>query len=80
MLNRLLEDLDGLLDGMRTWLDNTNPNIWYYLYIQEASNSHTYARKADDVHEKWVQLVPDRPWALLQHPNSRPEDIFQTTP
>jgi len=78
MLNRLPEGLDDLLDGMRTWPDNANPNAWYYLYIQEASNSHTYMRKADGIHEKWVELVADRPWALLQLPTSRPGDIFTT--
>jgi len=76
MLNRLPEGLDDLLEGMRTWPDNANPNAWYYLYVQEASNSHTYVRKADGIHESWVQLVPERPWALLQRPDSRPEDIL----
>jgi len=79
MLNRLPEGPDDLLEGMRTWPDNTNPNAWYYLYIQETSNSHRYVRKADGIHEKWVELVPDRPWELLQRPDSRPEDIFRTT-
>jgi len=80
MLNRLPEGPDDLLDGMRTWPDNANPSAWYYLYIQEASNSHTYMQKADGIHERWVQLVSDRPWALLQHPDSEPGDIFQTAP
>jgi len=76
MLNRLPEDSGDLLDGMRTWPDNANPDEWYYLYIQEASNSHIYARKADGIHESWVQLVTERPWALLERPDARPEDIF----
>jgi len=76
MLDRLPEGLEDLLDGMHIWPDNANPDAWYFLYIQEASNSHTYVRKADGVHEKWVQLVPNRPWALLQRPDARPEDIF----
>jgi len=82
MINRVFERLpegpDDLLPGMLTWSDNVNPNVWYYLYLQEASNSHRYVRKADDVHETWVELVPERPWVLLQRPESRPEDIFRT--
>ncbi len=39
VLNRLPEDEDDLLDGMNVWPDN-KPGDWYYLAVQEATNSH----------------------------------------
>jgi len=77
MLNRLPENLGDLLPGMHIWPDNANLEEWYYLYLQEAANSHYYVRMSDGIHEKWLQLIhPERPWALLELPESKPEDIF----
>jgi len=75
MLNRLPETADDLLPGMIIWPDNTDITTWYYLYVQEASNSHTYVRKVDGMHEKWVELIPNRQWELLERPWSQPGDI-----
>ena len=47
-----------LLDGMIVWPDNMDPSKWYYLAVQEASNSHTYVRKTDGT-EYWVALTND---------------------
>ncbi|MCL2401979.1 MAG: hypothetical protein FWC90_04980, partial [Oscillospiraceae bacterium] len=78
VLHRLPEESSDLLPDMLTWPDNANPNAWYYLYIQEATNSHYYQMKADGIHETWVELLrPERPWILLERPHSRPEDIFR---
>jgi len=75
---RLPEYPEDLLEGMRIWPDNANPNTWYYLHIQEATNSHTYMMKADGIHETWVELIsPERLWALLERPTSTPWDILQ---
>ena len=80
MLNRLPLSPDDLLDGMLTWPDNANPEAWYYLYIQEATNSHSYRRHANGINETWVALLlPERPWALLELPHSVPQDIFRTS-
>ncbi|MCL2401894.1 MAG: S-layer homology domain-containing protein, partial [Oscillospiraceae bacterium] len=77
-LNRLPEGTQDLLSDMRAWPDNANQNTWYYLYIQEATNSHYYVMKADGIHEMWVQIVlPERPWHLLERPDSRPQNIFR---
>ena len=60
MINRVLGRLPGaerdLLPGMRVWPDNADPGAWYYLIVQEASNSHTFERKSDGVHETWTRL------------------------
>lgn len=57
MLNRLPEDEADLLKGMKTWSDN-KPGTWYYLTVQEATNSHAFTRR-DGVHEQWTALTDD---------------------
>lgn len=48
-----------LLDGMTTWPDNLDEAKWYYLDIQEATNSHEYTwRTVDgDRVEAWTALT-----------------------
>ncbi|MCL2527623.1 MAG: S-layer homology domain-containing protein [Defluviitaleaceae bacterium] len=76
-LTRLPCRINYLLPNMRTWPDNTNPHAWYYMYIQEATNSHYYMVNGDGLRETWVQIItPERPWHLLERPYSRPWDIF----
>ena len=64
VLNRLPEDEDDLLDGMNVWPDN-KPGDWYYLAVQEATNSHDFTRKGD-VHEHWTKLTADPDWSRYQ--------------
>lgn len=64
VLNRLPEDEDDLLDGMNVWPDN-QPSAWYYLAVQEATNSHDFTRKGD-VHERWTKLNADPDWTQYQ--------------
>lgn len=58
MVNRALgrtpKSEDDLLSGMKTWRDNANVNAWYYLDVQEATNSHTYTKSG--THETWKKL------------------------
>jgi len=75
ILQRLPQSLDSLLPGMITWPDNMNPNAWYYLYLQEATNSHAHTDTSDG-YEIWTELIPPRNWAVLERPDSRPEDIL----
>jgi len=81
LINRTLGRLPGgpndLLPDMITWVDNANPNAWYFLYIQEATNSHYFVMKDDGIHEAWTGLFEPRNWTLLEQPHSRPEDLFQ---
>ena len=65
VLGRLPETADDLLDGMITWPDNP-PDAWYYLAVQEATNSHDYGRKADTVHETWTGLQPVEDWTRYE--------------
>ena len=65
VLNRIPEENSDLLAGMNTWPD-CNPGDWFYLAVQEATNSHDYERKADTVHETWTGLQPAGNWAQYQ--------------
>jgi len=79
LVNRILQRLPkttaDLLPGMIVWQDNANQTAWYYLYIQEASNSTEYEMQADGIHKTWTALIDPRAWELLERPTSRPEDI-----
>ncbi|MGI6013763.1 MAG: S-layer homology domain-containing protein [Oscillospiraceae bacterium] len=69
MINRVLDrnpdHPDDLLEGMVTFTDNMNPEAWYYLDVQEATNSH-YFRRNDDGTETWTVLRENRDWAELE--------------
>lgn len=56
MLGRLPQSKSDLLDSMTTFRDNLDTNAWYYLYVQEATNGHSFTTKADGIHEKWEAL------------------------
>lgn len=61
VLQRLPESEDDLLHDMRVWPDN-QPEDWFYLAVQEATNSHDFDRKADGVHEHWTEMTADPDW------------------
>ncbi len=65
-LNRLPEDTSDLLEGMEVFVDNSDASAWYYLNIQEATNSHDFVIKADNVHEKWTSLKENPNWTELE--------------
>ncbi len=65
-LNRQPETKDDLLEGMTKWPDNSNEDKWYYLAIQEATNSHEYEMKADGVHESWTRLTETPDWLAFE--------------
>lgn len=66
VLNRQPETEDDLLPNMVTWTDNANPNAWYYLAVQEATNSHYYKFKTNSQYEKWTELRETRDWTQLE--------------
>jgi hypothetical protein len=49
------------LDSMTKWPDN-QPGAWYYLAVQEATNSHTYEQK-DSKYETWTALTAEPDWS-----------------
>ncbi len=62
ILNRQPETEDDLLPNMTVWTDNANPKAWYYLAVQEATNSHYYEFKTNSQYEKWTELRETRDW------------------
>lgn len=66
VLNRLPETEDDLLPNMTVWTDNANPKAWYYLAVQEATNSHYYKFKTNSQYEKWTELRETRDWTQLE--------------
>ena len=66
ILNRQPETEDDLLPNMTVWTDNANPKAWYYLAVQEATNSHYYKFKTNSKYEKWTELRETRDWTQLE--------------
>lgn len=74
LVNRVLErgvDEDGLAKDAIQWADN-KPGDWYYYDVQEATNSHEYARTDKPIdgqsfcYEEWIKLKENRNWAELE--------------
>ena len=65
VLNRLPENSSDLLDSMIKWPDNSDASAWYYLAVQEATNSHYYKTK-ENKFEKWTELRETRDWTELE--------------
>lgn len=61
VLCRMPETKADLLDSMTKWPDN-QPGAWYYLAVQEATNSHTYEQK-NSKYETWTALTAEPDWS-----------------
>ena len=66
VLNRQPETEDDLLPNMTVWTDNANPKAWYYLAVQEATNSHYYEFKTNSQYKKWTELRETRDGSQLE--------------
>ncbi|MDR0490378.1 MAG: S-layer homology domain-containing protein, partial [Oscillospiraceae bacterium] len=72
VLERVPETADDLLpNDMINWPDN-DKDAWYYLAVQEATNSHEPEFKPKQVpgldfdYEYWVKMMPNRDWLTLE--------------
>ena len=65
VLNRKPETAEDLLSDMVTFTDNADTNAWYYLAVQEATNSHYNTNKENSAYEKWTELRETRDWSEL---------------
>ena len=67
MLNRATgrapKSAGALLKDMRTWKDNANEDAWYYLDVQEDTNSHSYTVSPT---ERWTALNAGPDWAKYE--------------
>ena len=60
---RAPESTSALLSGMKTWKDNADTAHWYYLDVQEATNSHTYTGAPT---ETWTSLTATPDWSQYE--------------
>ena len=65
VLKRLPETEEDLHDDMIKWSDNSDVSQWFYLDVQEATNSHYYQTKENQF-EKWTKLRDTRDWTELE--------------
>ncbi|MBR4014657.1 MAG: S-layer homology domain-containing protein [Anaerotignum sp.] len=69
MINRVLKrnprGPEDLLEHMIRWPDNLDTSKWYYLDVQEATNSHDYERETKST-EKWTKIQPSKDWMALE--------------
>lgn len=74
MVNRVLEravDKEGICEDVIKWSDNPEGK-WYYYDVQEATNSHEFARTDRPVkgqsfcYEEWIKLKENRDWSKLE--------------
>ena len=75
LVNRVLErgvDEEGICEDIIQWSDNLDKSAWYYYAVQEATNSHEYARTDREIkdqtfcYEEWIKLKENRNWAELE--------------
>ena len=75
IVNRTVDripDKDHLLpdDQMRVWPDNSDPDIWYYADMQEATSGHEYDWVLDDndepLCEQWTGDLPEVDWEQVE--------------
>jgi hypothetical protein len=77
LVNRILErvpehEADLLPEEMTNWIDNADTSAWYYLAVQEATNSHVPEYKDETVpglsftYEYWQEMLENPDWAQLE--------------
>ncbi|MGM9607160.1 MAG: S-layer homology domain-containing protein [Oscillospiraceae bacterium] len=75
IVNRMLQrgaEEENMLPDMVTFVDNADPDMWYYEAIQEAANAHDYTRTTKLLTgetfrgEKWTALLEATDWAALE--------------
>ena len=66
MINRATgrapKSADAFLPGMKTWSDNT-ADKWYYLDVQEATNSHSYTVRPTEI---WTAITAAPNWSKYE--------------
>ena len=65
VLNRIPEENSDLLSNMNVWPD-CNTSDWFYLAVQEATNSHNYKHKAGN-YETWTSMKQDPDWTRYEN-------------
>ena len=74
VLERIPETEEDMLTGeMTVWSDNADTSAWYYIAIQEATNSHLYSFKEGQTvpgmqfeYETWTAMQQNLDWIQLE--------------
>lgn len=66
VLNRVPRSEADLHEDMTRWEDNANTNAWYYLAVQEATNSHDYELDDNGTNERWVNIKANPDWTEFE--------------
>ena len=74
MINRVLERVPSTISHLLPYsVMQTYPDCvasdWFYIAVQEATNSHTYERAATEKNgdEQWIALRDNRDWTQLEY-------------
>lgn len=62
VLSRNLRSADDALPHMKTFHDNMDADAWYYLHLQEATNSHTYKWNPESESGTWTDIMDTPLW------------------
>ncbi len=66
VLNRVPRSAEDLLhDNMAIWSDNMDQTAWFYIAVQEATNSTEYERP-NSVYKTWTEVVENRDWTEIE--------------
>lgn len=65
VLNRVPENADDLHSDMIVWPDNADKTAWYYLPVQEATNSHNFVMK-NSIYERWTSIKEAKDWTQYE--------------
>lgn len=65
VLNRIPETAEDLHEEMVKWPDNSDVSVWYYIPVQEATNSHEYSMK-NKIYEKWTAIREVTDWTKYE--------------
>jgi hypothetical protein len=74
MLERVPKDVEDVnKQWAKKWPDNMNEDAWYYIAVQEATNSHIYDRYDNDYipglyfkYEYWTDSLENRNWVEME--------------
>ena len=70
LINRVLvrdpKEPEDLLENMIKWPDNMDENAWFYMDIQEATNTHIYER-VTKVTEVWTEMEKNPDWTKYNY-------------
>ena len=74
MLKRVPESINDIIKyKMKKWVDNSDTEAWYYLIVQEATNTHTAEFKEGKTvpgvlfeYERWLEMMKNPDWLALE--------------